>query len=122
MRMSVTATSMVSTPVAPLWPLHYIRTHTLGVAVKPRAEPNRSLRLADARRDGVDDLECEPRAVLDRSPVLVRALVGAVVEELLDEVPVRAVHLDPVEPGTTDGVLGRLRKPPDVLLDLCGPI
>ena len=95
------------------------RAHTFGTALKPRAEPNRSLRLPDPRRNGVDDLQREPRAVLDGPAILILALVGDVIKELLDKVAVRAVHLDSIEPSTTDGILGGLRVPPDVLLDLC---
>ena len=84
----------------------------------PRAEADAGLRCADGLDDGVDDLEAEARAVLDRPAVLVRAFVGTVVQELLDEVPVRAVYLDSVESRTANGVLRGLRVPPDVLLDL----
>ena len=86
---------------------------------RPRAEPDRRLRLPHGRDDGVDDLEREPRAVLDRAAVLVRALVRVVLQELVDEVPVRAVHLDPVEARALDRVLRCRCVPLRVLLDFC---
>jgi hypothetical protein len=42
------------------------------------------------------DLECEPRAVLERPAVLVLAVVDRGGEELRDQVAVAAMDLDPV--------------------------
>ena len=47
----------------------------------------------------VDHLEQEARAVGDRAAIRVGALVGAVAQELIDEVAVRAMQFDAVEPG-----------------------
>ena len=85
----------------------------------PRAQPDRSLRLPDGLDDRVHDLEREPCAVLDRPPVLVRALVRNVLEELVYEIAGCAVDFDSVETGAINRVLGGRRVPLDVLLDLC---
>src|SRR5262245_24961623 len=47
----------------------------------------------------VDDLEQEPHAVLDAASISVGALVGAVAQELIDQISIRAMHLDAVEAG-----------------------
>ena len=48
---------------------------------------------------GLRDLDGEADAVLDRAAPAVGALVGGRVQELVDQVAVRAVQLDAVEPG-----------------------
>ncbi len=48
-------------------------------------------------QNGVDDLEREAQAVLDRAAVDVGALVRAVAQELVDQIAVGAVDLDAVE-------------------------
>ena len=85
----------------------------------PRAQPDRSLRLAHGLDDRVHDLERESRTVLNRAPVLVRTLVRDVLEELVDEIAGCAVDFDAIETGAFDGVLGGSRVPLDVLFDLC---
>src|SRR5262249_24043850 len=47
----------------------------------------------------VDDLEQEPHTVLDAASISVGALVGAVAQKLVDQISVRAMHLDAVEAG-----------------------
>src|SRR5262249_15546746 len=47
----------------------------------------------------VDDLKQEPRTVLDAAPISVGALVGAVAQELIDQISVRAMYLDAIEAG-----------------------
>ena len=83
----------------------------------PRAEPDRALALADGSGDRVHDLEREARPVLGRPAILVRARVGDVLQELVDEVAVRGVQLDAVEPGAVDGVRGGLGVPLYIVLD-----
>jgi hypothetical protein len=65
---------------------------------------------ADAARapdgdDGVRDLKQEPSAILDSAAVRVVTLVCAVLQELVEQIAVRAVDLDAVEAGRL-GVLG----------------
>src|SRR5262249_60314896 len=45
----------------------------------------------------VDDLEQEPHTVLDAASIRVRALVGAIAQELIDQIAVGAMYLDTVE-------------------------
>ena len=87
---------------------------------RPRAQADRSLRLADGLDDSVHDLEAEPRTVFDRAAVLVHTLVGDILEELVDEVAIRAVHFHTVEARAFDSILGRDRVPTNILLDFCG--
>jgi hypothetical protein len=47
----------------------------------------------------VDDLEQEPHTVLDAASISVRALVGAIAQELIDQISVRAMYLYTVEAG-----------------------
>ncbi len=49
--------------------------------------------------DGVRHFEHEPGAILDFPAIPVCALVRAVLQELVEQIPVRAVDLDAVEPG-----------------------
>ena len=48
--------------------------------------------------DRIDHLEQEARAILDAAAVSVGALVGAVAQELIDQIAVGAMHLDAIEP------------------------
>jgi hypothetical protein len=61
-------------------------------AARRRARPHTSLTAAQ-------HLEQQPRAVLDAAAVVVGALVGAVRQELVEQIAVGAVHLDAVEAG-----------------------
>src|SRR5262245_34039288 len=47
----------------------------------------------------VDDLEQKPHTVLDAASISVRALVGTVAQELIDQISVRAMYLDTLEAG-----------------------
>ena len=63
-----------------------------------RRDANARARRADGGSDRVDHFEQEARAVLDAAAVSVGALVGAVAQELIDQIAIGAVHLDAVEP------------------------
>ena len=94
-----------------------VHTHILELA--PRAQPDPRLLLPDGRNDRVEDLEREPRAVREGAPIGVGAGVGDGLEELVGQVPVRAVHLDAVEARALDRVRGCRGVPFDVLFDFC---
>ena len=86
----------------------------------PRTETDSRLRGSDCSDNRIYDFECEPRAVLDRPAVRVRARVRHVLRELVDEVPVRAVDLDAVAAGGVHRVPRALRERRHILFDLCG--
>ena len=66
---------------------------------------------------GCDDLEREMRPLLGRSSILVRAIIRRLLEKLVDEEPVRAVHLHAVKARALDGVPRRSRVQLHVLSD-----
>ena len=84
----------------------------------PGAEADRGLVRAHGRNNGIYDLEGEAGAVLDRAAVLIRTLVRHCLQELVDEIAIRAVDFNTVETGL-DGILGRVGVPPHVFFDLC---
>jgi hypothetical protein len=68
------------------------------VVVVGRADLHLQVEVAtDARANGLDDLDDEPRAILERTAVLVLAIVDRGAEELRDEIAVCAVQLHAVE-------------------------
>ena len=71
------------------------RTHVVEHAVgrEPHADAVRRKHLDDS----FDDLAQEPEAVRGAATVLVISMVGAGLEELVEQVPVRGVDLDAVE-------------------------
>ena len=70
---------------------------------------------ADLGRDGGADLEQQPRAVLLHPTVCIVPMVGAGLNELLDQMTVGALDLDPVETG-----VDRIRCRPSKLGDDAG--
>ena len=101
--------------VADLQPVQFLRDirerlDRIGVRHRVAGEVRREL-VADAlRAPDVDhrfgDFERKPRAVLDAAAIGVGAAVGAVAQELVEQVAVGAVQFDAVEAGGL-GVLGR---------------
>ena len=80
------------------------------------AVPDREI-LADHLAKSGQDLEREPRAILQRAAVLVRPSVGVRGQELADEVAVRAVDVNHVDPGL-ETAPRRLHKSVDDDLDV----
>ena len=76
----------------------------VGARREMHADPPR----APHRDHSIGDLKKEPGAILDRAAVTVVALVRAVLQELVEQVAVRAVDLDAVEARRL-GVLGARR-------------
>ena len=85
----------------------------------PRADAEPDLALSDSLCYSVDYLEREPTAALDLAAVRVGTHVRGVLDELVDEVSVRAVDLDAVAAGAQNGVACGLRKGVDVFFYLC---
>ena len=83
----------------------------------PRADAERSLFRTNRRYHGVEHFQREPTPVLDGAAILICALVRDVLEELVDQVAVRAVQLDAVAPRAVDRVPGGVRVVRDELLD-----
>ncbi len=67
---------------------------------------------------GVDDLERKAAPVLDGASILVRALVRHILRELVDEVPMGGMDLDPIAARPMYCVACCLRECLDVLLNL----
>ena len=89
------------------------------VKCRPRRQTNGCLLDAHGLAHGCDELKQETRPVFDRPAVLVCAHVGAVVDELMDEVPVGRVQFDAVASRTLNRIHGRLGEDLDVLLNIC---
>src|SRR5712675_3043583 len=85
---------------------------------RPRTEPYADPLCADGLDARTSDLKHEARAILHRAAVRVRPLIRVGLQELVGEVPVRAVYLHAVEPRLSHGVLRRPRVQLHVLADL----
>ena len=95
------------------------QAHTSGATFPPRTQTNGCLTLTNPCTDCSNDVQGKSSSVLDRTAILVGADIGSVFEELVDEITVRAMHLDAVESSTMDCVFRSLCIPFDVLFDLC---
>jgi len=84
----------------------------------PRAESNGSPILTNRFGDRLQNLQSKPRPVLDGPSVLVRPLIRHILQELINQVPVRTVDHDAVESSLVHSDLSRPLEPFNVLLDL----
>src|SRR3546814_6652127 len=71
--------------------------HALRIAIGGEAHRG-AIRAGDGG-DSFDDLEQQAKAVLGAAAVAIGAEIGAVAQELVDQIAVRGVELDTVEPG-----------------------
>lgn len=85
----------------------------------PGSQPKLGPVLAGMLHDGIEDFERKPGPDLDRTAVHVDALVACVLEELVDEIAVRAEDLDAVEACAKHRAEGGCGVPVYVLLDIC---
>src|SRR3546814_2275790 len=70
---------------------------------------------SDLGGDSFDDLEQQAKAVLGAAAVAIGAEIGAVAQELVDQIAVRGVELDTVEPGGK-----RVSRRPRVIVEQAG--
>lgn len=68
----------------------------------------------------VDDFKREPGSVLDGAAILVSPLIADVLQELVDEVSIRAMDLDSIESCTMHRVMGSVRIILHIFLDFYG--
>lgn len=85
----------------------------------PWAKSEARLRRPNGLHDGIDHFEREPASVLDRPAILIGPLVTGILEELVDQIPMRTVDLDAIESCTKHGVARCLRVCLNILLDFC---
>ena len=85
----------------------------------PGTDAKRDPGSTNGRGDGVDDLERETAAILDRTPVLIRARVRDILDELVDEVAMRTMELNTVAARAEDGIARSLGECGDIFFDLC---
>src|SRR5260221_5270940 len=79
-----------------------------------KGEPGRQAEahtlLPNCGRYGLGDLKGEARPVLRRATILIRAVIRRLLEELVNQEPVRAMYLDAIKACTLDGVPCSRRK------------
>lgn len=92
--------------------------HLHALETRPRAEADADPVGPHGVDDGAGDLQTEAGSVLDAPAVLVGAGVADVLQELVHQVPVGGVDLDPIEPGLVDGVAGGRGVVPNPPFDL----
>lgn len=70
----------------------------------PRTQTNSRPRCADSLDYSIDNLQTEPGAIVDRATVLIRALVGVVLQKLIDKIAVRAMDFDAIKSSALNSV------------------
>jgi hypothetical protein len=99
----------------------YLGRH-VGLTLKwtPWTKPDAHPPLAYSPRNGLYDLQDHLTPIFDTAPVFVRALVGHVLDELVEQVAVPGMDLDAIETDLEDRVAGSGGVVVDVLLDFGG--
>lgn len=87
--------------------------HLHAVVRAPWAEAETYPLPPDGSTDCCNQLDREPGSVLDAAAVFIHSLVASILRELVDEISVGAVDLDPVEP-RLDGIFRRGDVCPDL--------
>ena len=82
-----------------------IKVHTSNAP--PRADTNRSAVSTDLGTDRVDDVKHEAASVLNRTTICVCTVVADVLDKLVGQEAVRAMHLNTVKPCTDDSIVRR---------------
>jgi hypothetical protein len=88
----------------------------LTLIATPRTDTNRSLLLTNSLNDCIYDSQPKSTSILDISSIFVCPGIADVLEELVDQVSVRSMDLDSIEP-CADRVLSSLRVHLDVFVD-----
>ena len=88
------------------------------IILAPRAYPQRRLLNPDCLAHSTDELQRKARPILDRPAIIVGALVRNVLQELINEVAIRAVQLDAVKASTVNRLHSRLNVKVDCVIDV----
>ena len=67
------------------------------VRIAPRSQVVAHAICAPYADDGIGDFQRQPRAILDGAAVLIRALVGGILQKLIEQVTVRAMDFDAIK-------------------------
>jgi hypothetical protein len=86
---------------------------------RPWAKPYRGLLSTNSFSHSIDNLETELRPVFNRASISVCTLVGDILQELIDQVAIRAVNFYAVESCLVDRIGGGCSIQLNVLLDFC---
>ena len=84
----------------------------------PRAKSDTCPLRTDLLYDSVNDLQRKAAAIVNGSTIFIRTLVADVLNELVDEIAVRAMDFYTIEAGAVHGIRCRGGKELNVLLDL----
>ncbi len=93
------------------------RIRALALEFAPRAQSYPSLLLSDSLRNRLNDLQSKPSSILHTPTILVRPLVRHILEELVDQIPVRSVNLNAVETGSVYSIRCSRGKQLDILMN-----
>ena len=75
----------------------------------PWAETNPDSRHSNRLYTSIENFKCEMRSIFDRATILVSPVVDIFVQELMDQITVRAVDFNTIEACNLNGLLSSLR-------------